>query len=147
MLPHTRYPEFKKSFLYNLRNGDFQQGGRISKGEVVRGKAGYVVAEESCPDWSATTVSFRPNRKCDWKEFKSLPCMTHPDVPRGKLTKKALRHRHYVVVSVTSKKMASLLRKIGVRPVVTGGKEVVNLEISTFQAQGAASPRRATLLP
>jgi len=144
MLPHNKHPEFRKSFLFNLRDGDFQSGGQISKGEVVQGKNGYVAAESHCPGWNAVTVTFRPNRKCEWQQFK-LPCMAIPKVPVENLTKKALRSYNYVLATVTNAEVAARAKKLELPCVVTpNGDHVINLEISRFSPQRKAG--RATLL-
>jgi hypothetical protein len=143
-LPHTKHPEFKKLFLYNL-DGDYQPGGRISKGDLVQGQKGYVAAEQSCSGWTVRTVLFLPNRQCKWKGF-ILPCMAHPSAPAGQSRRPALRPYNYVVAAA-SKAVALQAKNAGFSSVITPKEQrVVNLEISTFGEQGPASSRRATLL-
>jgi hypothetical protein len=137
-------PEFKKAFLYNLRDNDVQQGGKIEQGEIVAGAVGLVAAEAVAFGWTGRTVPFQPNRRCEWQGFE-LPCMTLPSTPATKVPASLLRDCNYAVAAVTSEEVRATAESLKVPCVRTPkGVWVINVELARFTGQGAA--RRATLL-
>ena len=138
----------KNAFLYHCRDNDLQrsQNGWIKAGQIVTGATGYVIAEQNVPGFSGKSVWFKPNRKCRWQGL-DLPCMAHQDIPAGSNTKPALRHRQYTVAQLPDETAVKIAVKKGVPVVVTSDKKnLVNLELSTFQKQGKGNPRRAKLI-
>jgi len=137
-------PEFKKAFLYNLRDNDVQQGGQIEQGEIAVGAVGLVAAEATVFGWTGRVVSFQPNRRCEWQGFE-LPCMTLPSAPTSKVPASLLRDCNYTVAAVTSDDVRATAENLKVPCVRTPqGAWVINVELARFTGQGAA--RRATLL-
>lgn len=132
------------AFLYNCRDNDLTEGGKISKGQIVKGCVGYAMAEKDLEGYSATIVPFRPNRTCMWHEHE-LPCMTHLDVPPGKVPAAKLRPYNYVVAALTDPSFEAEAQADGL-PVVrdSKGQLFVNLEVSRFEKQ--AKYRQARLL-
>ena len=100
-------PEFKQAFLYNLRDNDVQEGGRIAKGAIVQGAVGLVAAEVEVFGWTGNALPFNPNRRCDWHDFE-LPCMASPRLPAGKVAAGLLRDGNYAVAAITSDEVKAL---------------------------------------
>ena len=136
--------EFRAAFLYNLRDGDVQRGGSISKGTITVGQVGFVAAEADVFGWTVKTCDFKASRRCEWQGFE-LPCMAHPSIPPGKVATARLRRFNYAVAEAISDDVAARAAKLGL-PVLTtpSAYRVINVELSRFERQGAQ--RRATLL-
>ena len=138
----------KNAFLFNCRDTDLQPrpGARIEKGQIVVGAVGLVAAEQIVPGFSGTLAGFKSNRRCDWQNF-TLPCMVHPDVPSTAAPRSALRNFNYAVAELADPDALKVATNLGL-PVIqdANGRNLINVEISSFQRQGEASPRRATLL-
>jgi hypothetical protein len=58
-------PEFTQTSLYNLRDNDVQEGGKIPQGANVQGSVGFVGAETEVFGWTGEVVSFSANRPWD----------------------------------------------------------------------------------
>jgi len=140
-------PSVKKAFLYNCRDRDLRDGDGITPGSIVQGVGGFVVAECAVPNLTGNLISnFRPNRRCEWMGF-TLQCMAHPEAPTGAATKQQLRPYNYIVAAVPDAAAMNHASTVGI-PIEShpDGKELINLEIGSFEAQGKQSPRRAKLL-
>jgi hypothetical protein len=136
-------PEFKKAFLYNLRDNDVQEGGRIPQGAIVQGSVGFVAAEAEVFGWTGKVVAFSANRRCTWHDFE-LPCMASPSLPTGKVAGGLLRDWNYAVAAITSEEAKSLADDLKIPAVKTPqGVWVINVELARFERQGAG--RRVTL--
>lgn len=135
-----------KAFLYHLRDGDIHPGGSIEKGEIVAGCYGFAVAESRVEGYSGQSVPYKANRRCQWNGLE-LRCMTHPDIPVTAKTKKDLRGFNYAIAEVQRDEERKLAIDVGV-PVVEDqdGIHLINVELTTFQRQGAGNPRRAKLI-
>jgi hypothetical protein len=137
-------PEFKQAFLYNLRDDDVQEGGRIPKGAITNGAAGLVAAEAEVFGWTAKTMAFNPNRRCEWNGFE-LPCMTLPNVPAGRVPSAALRDSNHAVAAITSDAVKAMADSVNLPTIKTPeGVWVINVELARFERQGPE--RRATLI-
>lgn len=141
-------PFIRNAFLCHCRDGDVQRrsGAKIEQGAIIPGAVGVAAAEQVVPGFTANPVAFNPTRRCDWQGIE-LQCMVHPEVPAGAKTKKELRHFNNAVAELPDDAAARLASSVGV-PVVTlhDGRRVINIELSSFQRQGIANPRRAKLL-
>lgn len=134
----------ERAFLYNCRDADLRPGsGKVRHGAIVAGKCGFVVAEEDLPGFSGTEVSFKPNRHCCWQKF-TLPCMALPSIPGHLTDKPSLRHKHHVVAELVELDAVQLAKDLGVPVVVVDSRNLVNLEVTTFERQ--TKSRRAKLL-
>lgn len=137
-------PEFKKAYLYNLRDNDVHSGGKIEQGEIVLGAIGLVAAESTAFGWTGKVLPFTPNRRCEWQGFE-LPCMALPSLPAGKVSASLLRAGNYAVAAITSDAVKSMADSLKVPCVRTPqGVWVINVELARFNGQGAG--RRATLI-
>ncbi|MFT5470705.1 MAG: hypothetical protein ACI8UO_005836 [Verrucomicrobiales bacterium] len=134
------------AFLYNVRDGDLQVGGSIEKGEIIAGCIGFTVAERNVVGYSGRCVSFEPNRRCMWQGVE-LRCMAHPDIPGSVTSKAQLRGFNYAVAELAGEEHVELAKQTNVPQVDTpSGSTVINIELTTFQRQGAGNPRRAKLI-
>jgi hypothetical protein len=138
----------KNAFLCNCRDDDLQErsGSRIEKGQIVVGAVGFVAAEQIVPGFSGNLASFRANRRCEWQGF-TLPCMVHPNAPPNAVPREAFRHFNYAVAEVPKSGAVNIATNLGL-PVLqdSEGRNLINVEISSFQRQGNANPRRAKLI-
>jgi hypothetical protein len=145
---YQKSPFVRNAFLFNCRDNDLliESKSSIEPGHIVQGAVGYVVAEHKVPGFRANVVHWRPNRKCRWLGA-DWPCMAHPGIPNGKITKVSLRHYQYAVVQLPDGEAArsAVGKKVPVI-VSSAGVYFVNAELSTFQRQGKANPRRAKLI-
>ena len=136
--------EFKQAFLYNLRDSDVQEGGRIARGMIIQGTVGFVAAESEVFGWTGKAVAFQANRRCEWHGFE-LPCMASPNIPANKPSAAQLRDANYAVAAITSDDIKALADQLKVPTVKTSkGVWVINVELARFERQGAV--RRATLI-
>ena len=137
----------KSAFLFHCRDRDLRSGSGILKGTILQGAVGFVVAEADVPELTGNIISsFQPNRRCLWRGFE-LQCMADPRAPVGNHDKKVLRPYNYIVAEVIEEDAVSEANKLGVPIIIHGsGKQLLNLECSTFEAQGKNSPKRASLL-
>ena len=137
-------PEFKQACLYNLRDNDVREGGKIAKGAVVQGAVGFVAAECEVFGWTVKTVAFTANRRCVWQGFE-LPCMASAALPGGKATARQLHDSNYAVAAITSDEVKAIADSLKIPAVKTpGGVWVINVELARFERQGRG--RRATLV-
>ncbi|PWU21782.1 MAG: hypothetical protein C5B50_01095 [Verrucomicrobia bacterium] len=137
-------PEFKQAFLYNLRDNDVQQGGKIPLGAIIQGSVGLVAAEAEVFGWTGKLVPFNANRRCEWQGYE-LPCMASPALPAGKVSGGILRDWNYAVAAITSDQVKSMAESLKIPVVKTPeGTWVINVELARFERQGAG--RRATLI-
>lgn len=137
-------PEFTQAFLYNLRDNDVQEGGRIAKGAIVQGAVGFVAAESEVFGWTGKTVAFNANRRCQWHDFE-LPCMASAELPAGRVPAGQLRDANYAVAAITSDAVKALADNLKIPAVKTPeGVWVINVELARFDRQGPG--RRATLM-
>ena len=95
---------------------------------------------------SGTILPFRPTRRCEWQGHE-LRCMVHPQMPAGARTKAQLKPYNYLVAELENEAQVATAQQLKV-PVVKSseGKILVNLECTTFEKQGVASPRRARMI-
>lgn len=144
---YRTHPAVATAFLYHCRDRDLRDGSGIPQGSIVQGVGGFAVAESVVPGLTGSIIpTFQPNRQCEWMGF-TLQCMAHPQAPTGTASKQELRPFNNIVAELTDTAALTQAQSFGV-PVVThpSGKNLVNLEISTFEGQGKSSPRRAKLL-
>lgn len=129
-------PEFKQAFLYNLRDNDVQEGGKIPRGAIVQGSVGFVAAEVEVFGWTGKVIPFAANRRCMWHNFE-LPCMAAPALPGGKVSGTVLRDWNYAVAAITSDEVKSFADNLKVPAVKTPeGVWVINVELARFERQG-----------
>lgn len=137
-------PEFIAAFLYNLRDDDVQEGGRIGKGVIVQGAVGFVAAECEVFGWTGKSVAFNAHRRCHWHDFE-LPCMASPALPAGNVPASQLRDANYAVAAITSDAVKAIADDLKIPAVKTPeGVWVINVELARFERQGPG--RRATLI-
>jgi len=129
-------PEFKQSFLYNLRDNDVQSGGKIDQGEIVLGVVVLVAAENAVAGRKAKVLPFDPNRRYEWQGFE-LPCMTLPSLPAGKVPENVLRDGNCAVAAITSDGVKAKADILKVPCVQTAqGMLVINVELGDSPAKG-----------
>jgi hypothetical protein len=143
---YRKDPAVAKAFLYHCRDRDLRPGDGIARGSIVQGVGGFAVAESDVPGLAGDIVSaFRSNRKCEWMGF-TLPCMAHPQAPAGTATKKELRPYNNVIAALTDPAAVQQAATANLSVIThADGTNLINLEISVFEAQGNSSPRRAKL--
>jgi hypothetical protein len=132
-----------------LRDDDLVPGGQIHRGEILAGKCGYFVAETHVSGRSARRiVQYLPNRCCQWQGFY-LTCMALPGLPTGPVPRGpsgGLRHRHCVVVEISSPAAFVQAKTLGLKVIsATDGRRLANLEIASIPGRQPAF-RRAQLL-
>lgn len=131
----------KRAALFNTRAKDAQWGGRISRGTIVGGLHGYVVAEADVENVTALKPSlFQPNGRCSWSIWE-LDCMCVPGAPVGK---PQMKGRNYIVAELTTEEMVQAAANKGVPVIEAGERKLVNLEIDRFSGQHKG--RLATLV-
>lgn len=110
------------------------------------GMLGPIAAEGKVSGYKAKIVKFRPTRKVSWQGME-LRCMGHPDLPSGARTKAEIKPYNYAVAELPDKDAVKLASQLGLKVLQTGnGKQVINVELTTFQRQGNGNPRRAKLV-
>lgn len=144
-----RESEFiRNAALCNCRDRDLssKSGARIDKESIIAGAIGYAVAEKTVPGYVGKTVRFKANRQCEWLGL-TLCCMAHPYAPVGKATKTALRPYNYIVAELANGEAIGQAKRQKLKIIQTAnGHSLVNLEVSSFERQGAGSSRRAKLI-
>ena len=73
--------------------------------------------------------------------------MAHPSAPASNAPQKELRRFNYVAAELPNPEAVALAHRLGL-PVLLDdeGRNLVNLEIASFQRQGRGSSRRAKLI-
>lgn len=124
----------ERAFLFNCRLLDLVDGPGIKRGDIVKGKHGYVVAECDVPKVIGTIAEFKPNGRCAWKG-KPLDCLFLPGKPRKD---SKLQCMNYVVARVPDALTISALNSAGVTVVeTTSGLSLVTLECDRFGKQSS----------
>jgi hypothetical protein len=73
--------------------------------------------------------------------------MVHSNMPTGTTAKSALRDFNYAVAELPTPDAVSVATRLGMHVVQDAkGRNLINVELASFQRQGSANPRRTKLI-